>query len=291
LKETRFAYVAGLIDADGSFSISRSESKQGYVSYDPLVRIRSKHLPTMQWLAGTFGGHHRPSIMDGEIYYEWKFSSDTHASRFLERILPYVWIKKKQSLVLKEYYGLRGVQNKTLRQSLYERIIDLNQNESVTTNTPRLPFSDKILPAYVAGIFDGEGSAYVIRVKQTCGSGFYYRASLSLGMSYKPLITELQRLYGGAWRQRPPHRGNLPMYQWDVQDNKSKQQFALSVLPYLVTKKEQVNITLNFARMNGKPDPEKRIKLWKRCSALNGNMIEPELTGDRESALLVTATA
>lgn len=291
MKETKFAYVAGLIDADGSFSISRSESKEGYIHYDPLIRIRSKHLPTMRWLVDTFGGYHRPQILDGEIYYQWKFSSDTQASRFLEKIIPYVWIKQQQGLVLKEYYGLQGVQNKPLRQSLYEKIITLNQNESVTTNTPRLPFSGKILPAYLAGVFDGEGSAYVIRVKQTYSSGFYYRASISLGMSYKPLIMELQRLYGGAWRQRPPHRGKLPMYQWDVQDNKSKEIFSLSVLPYLVTKREQVNIALNFARMNGKPDPEKRIAMWKRCCALNGNMIEPELAGDRESASLVTTTA
>src|SRR5208282_4298059 len=109
LKETNYAYAAGLIDADGSIYISKSIRKDGYTSYDPTLMVRSTYLPTIQWLISKFGGTYDKTTWkdkNHKDYYRWKFSSDVHAIRFLDKIMPYLWIKKNQAIILKEYFEM-----------------------------------------------------------------------------------------------------------------------------------------------------------------------------------------
>ena len=287
LKEKKYAYVAGLIDADGSLYISRSTNKIGYTSFDPTIMIRTTHLPTAKRLVKTFGGKYDESKWENDqwkTYYRWKFTSDKEAFFFLDKISKYLWLKKEQAFVLKEYYALNGSQNVDLRHKLTDKIQSLNQNESVTTNTSSLS------NAYIAGMFDGEGSSYIIRVKQSKqsrGKGFYYRATISLGSTSKSLAETLKEKFGGSWRERPPHNGNLPMYEWCLQDNMSKEKFLLAVLPYLITKVRQSKIVLDFVRLNKLPNPETRKAMWIECSALNGKKIESDLIGDNKSESVV----
>lgn len=273
MKENRFAYVAGLIDADGDLTISRSVNKEGYVQYDPMVRIGSSHLPTLKWLVAKFGGYFRKTKpKEGrKPFYIWKFSSDKHASRFLERVHPYLWLKKSQSNVLREYYALAGSHNPVERESLSRRIRGLNQSESHTTNTSRVSLTGKMLQAYLAGAFDGEGSCYILRAKQSQGDSYFYRASISFGNTWKPLVVCFVKKYGGLWRERPPHNfGKLKMYQWDVRDNPTRERFLLYTLPYLVTKREQAKLVLTFIRIQGS-NPPLRESLRRRCCQFNGH--------------------
>ena len=73
------------------------------------------------------------------------------------------------------------------------------------------------------------------------------------------------------------------MHEWDLKDNNGKELFLLETLPYMITKREQSKIVLNFVRMNGKPDPEVRKRMWITCSELNGKKIESDLIGDNKS--------
>jgi len=294
LKETRFAYAAGLIDADGSLYISKCIRKDGYTSYDPTLMIRSTHLPTMKWFVSVFGGTYDKTVWKDKNYkdyYRWKYSSDIHAARFLDKIIPYLWIKQKQASLLKQYFEMRYVNDKQQREAIYQQMGELNQNYSLTTNTPSLPLKDNLRNAYFAGMFDGEGSSYIIRGKQgkqSRGKGFYYRACVCLGNTFLPVIQELKKTYGGFTRERPPHNGKLMMHEWDLKDNPLKERFLLSVLPYLKIKIEQSKIVLNFVRMNGEVNPEKRKAMWLACSELNGKKIESDLIGDYKSATVVT---
>ena len=140
-------------------------------------------------------------------------------------------------------------------------------------------------------MFDGEGSSYIIKVEQAHCNGFQYRSGVSLGNTYKPLILELHRIYGGSWRERPPHNGKLPMFEWEMKRQEDQEKFLLDVLPYLKTKREQSKILLNFIRMRGERNPAKREEMHRQVRALNGKKIESELHGDMQSAPLVTATA
>src|SRR5271163_1907613 len=125
MKETRYAYAAGLIDADGSLYISKSTLENGYVSYDPTLMLRSTHLPTIKWFVSKFGGTYSKSTWENgehKDYYRWKFSSDKHASRFLDKITPYLWLKKDQAVVLKNYFDLEGANAPEEREKLRLKI-------------------------------------------------------------------------------------------------------------------------------------------------------------------------
>lgn len=273
MRETRLAYIAGLIEADGGFSISKSTNSQGYTQYDPLIRIKSTHLPTIKWVVSKFGGSYLQSKSQNPNYkkaYEWKYTSDVHASRFLDSILPFLWIKKDQAILLQHYYALRGIMCPDKREMLYQSMVALNQSEPVTTNMSRLLSKKTNQNAYFAGIFDGEGSAYIIKVKQTNSSGVYYRSGLSISMSEKIIIDRLKNTYKGHTRMRPPHNGIRNMYEWSLKDNRLKERFLLSTLPYLITKREQAKLVLNVTRLHGDVNPNYREDAFIKCSILNG---------------------
>ncbi len=285
MRKKDFAYVAGLIDADGSLYISKSTNENGYTQFDPIIMVRTTHLKTAKWLVDRFGGMYDRTDWKYDKwkpYYRWKFTSDKKAAIFLDKIIPHLWLKKEQAIVLKQYFSLNGTVVPRVRMMLADRCSSLNKGESVTTNTSGLSSN-----AYIAGMFDGEGSSYIIRVKQSAqsrGKGFYYRACVSLGSTSKSLAVQLKKLFGGSWRERPPHNGKLPMYEWSVQDNKGKERFLLSIIPYLITKKEQSGIVLNFVRMNKEPDPDTRKRAWIECTKLNGKKRESDLIGDDKSS-------
>lgn len=271
MKEIRFAYVAGLLDADGCLGISRSLRKDGYVSYDPTIRVRSTHLLTVKWLVKTFGGTFSKTSWDNDCwkdYYTWKFSSDVHARRFLVKVSKYLWLKKKQANLLEKYYSLDGKVCPPEREGLYSEMKKLNEENPSRLTRQGYHFS-KLHSAYLAGSFDGEGSIYIIKVKQSRSNGFYYRATITFSNTYKSLVVSFKSLFGGCWRKRKPHNGVLPMFQLDIQDNSSKERALLYMLPYLITKKEQAKLALNFIRIKGN-NPLLRRELMRRCCSLNG---------------------
>ena len=294
MKETTKAYMAGLIDAEGCYSLSRHVNKLGYVMFDPEIRFTTTHLPTARWAVSNFGGAYRTNVWSTgwKTYYQWKIGNDRGASDFLDLITPFIWMKKAEAEILREYFDLKGSMNKAKRELLYQRMSELKSRESVTTNTPNFSIDDKTTHAYMAGIFDGEGSAYIIKYFQQFHRSFAYRAVASVANTNTSLTEQLVRLYGGKTRPKALRNGGrLPMFEWEVSRNAEKEQFLLSVLPYLTIKKEQAKAVLEFTRLNGKVNPNKRSELHLLVSSLNGKKIESVLRSDTQSAPLVTATA
>jgi hypothetical protein len=276
--------MAGLLDAEGCFSLSKHTRSNGYVMYDPLIRFTTTHKPTATWVTANFGGTLKQREWKGgkwKTYYQWRFGSDKHAAEFLSLILPYVSIKKKEALVLQEYYNLSGCQNPEKREQLFQTMTGLKNRESVTTDTLSFSFDSNEVNAYFAGIFDGEGSAYIVKYTQTKG-GLGYRPHISVGNSFHPLINALHLYYGGSTRDRGFQNSKLQMYDWDLRRVADQEKFLLAVLPYLSIKREQSNLLLKFLRLNGVPNPVKRAEFHLQMRQLNGKKIQSDLTRERE---------
>lgn len=277
--------MAGLLDAEGCYSLSKHIRPNGYVMYDPLIRFTTTHKPTADWVVANFGGTLKKREWTTgcwKTYYQWRFGSDKHAAEFLSLVLPYISIKKKEALVLREYYDLSGCINPEKRDQLFQNMVELKNRESVTTEMLSLPFEGKEINAYFAGIFDGEGSAYIVKYTQTKG-GLGYRPHVSVGNSYRPLINALYDIYGGSTRDRGIQNSNLPMYDWDLRRVADQEKFILAVLPYLNIKREQSKLLLEFVRLGGKPNPQKRMEFHSKMRILNGKKIQSDLAGDRKS--------
>ena len=122
------AYVAGIMDGEGSVTISKAHSKKTRIGYQFVmyVTVRNTNEWLIHWLYFNFGGNVGMSNDNGHkrfgskpIWY-WQATSRV-AMKFLKSILPYLQMKREQAEVAiqfqerKAYRGTTG--NKRLRSN------------------------------------------------------------------------------------------------------------------------------------------------------------------------------
>ena len=157
---------------------------------------------------------------------------------------------------------------------------------------------------YLAGIIDGEGSLIITRSDR--GTYYNYYARIHVKNTDMRLMHWLVDNFGGNIH---PHKPKSPLhkkaYSWYFSGNaKSKEIFLLALLPYLIIKKEQAILLVEFFRLCDVKCPEQREKMYRQSLQLNKRgptvetntqiaeqdsvKIESELIGDYESDLMVT---
>ena len=137
--ETTAAYMAGILDGEGSLSIGNysGNRKNGDKHFQVNIAICSTDEVLITWIVDTFGGYkgkYTPKQMSRngrKQVFRWQCSSD-RLTHICEICLPYLIIKKRQAEILlemrKTYHdaqnikGMRGVQN------LPKEILDLRQS-------------------------------------------------------------------------------------------------------------------------------------------------------------------
>ena len=170
--------------------------------------------------------------------------------------------------------------------------------------------NDKTDWSYLAGLFDGEGCFSIAGQWKYRPSGKYFHMNLLVSV-YNTNLAVMKWLiekFGGVYyvhhpSKKPEHKTG---YSWHPKGAKNKELLLLGMLPYMIIKREQAEIALEYVRLNGAPNQEKRLELRERIQTLNGhgrgkrpttNMldsslselkIESELTGDSKSAPVVT---
>lgn len=153
--------------------------------------------------------------------------------------------------------------------------------------------------SYVAGIFDGEGTASIASYTRTSvdgrGKGPYtyvqHEAKVCIKNTSIPLMKWLVRNFGGVFYQQDNSKyGWKTSYSWQVKGHKNKENFLLGVLPYLIIKREQALLVLEYLRMDGVSNPEKRKELAARCKQLNqvGTSVETNTLDTKSEGLLLS---
>lgn len=158
---------------------------------------------------------------------------------------------------------------------------------------------EEVKLAYIAGILDGEGSIMIQRhaskafmeqrKKRGCNHP-HYAPAIRIGMQDRApldLIVEATRI-GKVHEEKPYHR-RKPMFRWMVRSKNEIKEFLTLVMPYLLVKKEQANLCLQFVdewvSCNGirlTPDIlAKREKAWMQMRKLNGVITSPATTEPR----------
>ena len=90
--------------------------------------------------------------------------------------------------------------------------------------------------AYCAGIIDGEGYVGFHKRKASL------RAKIIVDMSCLKTVEHLRTTFGvGTIRPRKPRLGKKPLYRWTV-ECLSARQVAKLILPYVVTKRDEVEM-------------------------------------------------
>jgi hypothetical protein len=128
---SKLAYVAGIVDGEGSLSlsgaISLSRSGTPYWTYQAGVGIYNTSRPLMDWLVKNFGGEFaaRKRSPRHKQCYRWRLENNKKRATFLRAILPYLVIKPKQAGLLLRYFSLRRISPKE-RHEIYREIKRLN---------------------------------------------------------------------------------------------------------------------------------------------------------------------
>lgn len=142
--------------------------------------------------------------------------------------------------------------------------------------------------AYIAGLFDGEGSIMIVRhagenyMRITKRKTPGYSVSLSLGMIDRQLIEWLKnKLNVGNIHCEKIYHAKRPMYRWYVKNKKGCVHVLNMLMPFLRGKKQQAELQIQFIneclglvnkRNAGVPEElnAKREKYWLKMKELNG---------------------
>jgi hypothetical protein len=174
--------------------------------------------------------------------------------------------------------------------------------------------TDKVDWAYLSGLFDGEGTFSIYHHKGQSSNGNPYDSTairIEITNTKIQLMEWLVKHFGGQYyhHRRASAKHNIA-YGWRPKGRKNSEQLLLNILPYLVIKKEQAKIALEYVRLphnTGFDDTlaAKRKELLTKMqllnkrgtsvetNTLNGDkpMIESDLIGDYESDAVVTQTS
>lgn len=119
MNNINWSYIAGLFDGEGTFTISKGRRK-GYPDYSfEEIYITNSNKEVMDWLVGNFGGSVRITRY-GDKKKNWKdvykwFLPAKERKNFIENIVQFLIIKKKQAHLLLEFLSLIEAQNGKIR--------------------------------------------------------------------------------------------------------------------------------------------------------------------------------
>ncbi|MGH7744866.1 MAG: hypothetical protein ACREQ5_08665 [Candidatus Dormibacteria bacterium] len=258
MKEHTKAYVAGLIDAEGSLSIEERPhfdcvTSAARVSFSNTDRRIHKYLVKM------FGGQFSKINREGsdrpehwKIEYQWSTTGAKHSLWFLSQILPYLIIKRREAELLIEYYSLNGIQSEINNRRRKELIIKSRElkDRSVETEIQKFSGKSNLINAYLAGLMDGDGCITIQKNPIRNGNGYFvYAGQLSIVNTFASVVLEIENVLGGRSSLRTEETENrMASYQWQQRKKPSIESTLLKVMPYLVIKKEQAKLLLEFVR-------------------------------------------
>jgi hypothetical protein len=314
IKAKRWAYLAGLVDGDGSVSLTEYESPR-QVHFFFSVKVVSTQRAQINWLVQQFGGQLEKYVdkrEENKIVYSW-IVKGTHAGRILEGIIPFLDQKKLAGLKALEYTKLPfGLENPELRSKFATEICALNAFFIPTEARPwRMVISrpsvlSKEQLAYAAGLLDAEGTFSVptptaqspqIQLSNTDQRMLDWMYNLFGGIVFSSEKMNSEHRDSGLWRFSG---GRCQKKEHLDQVKKCKELFLLAILPYMVQKKAQAILSLCLLRGDKTPQYcfDEMTKLnqvgTQTTNTPNTSLevkIESDLTGDRECTEAVMLTA
>jgi hypothetical protein len=271
--------MGGLIDGEGNLSISKSTNKEtGYINYHSVVSVANTSPILPLWSIKHFGGVYRGREREDQsdnVQFEWYLTGNQAQKFFLETIRPYVCFKKKQIDILLEYLDMFKKTNPGKREELYNSITACHHDFSVETDTLN-PLSKEGKP-YYAALLDGEGTISISEDKHG-----HFRPAVRVYNSNLSILKPLLNKWGGSIHENTPE-----FYSWYINKKSVIEQFLMVTTPYLLAKRKQAKVMLEFVRLSRKWNPVARKLLYDRIVYLNNLKvkIQSELTGDSKSEL------
>lgn len=112
--------------------------------------------------------------------------------------------------------------------------------------------NDPVILAYLAGLFDGEGNAYVATYKATKNGHSYYRPVLRITNTHRPVLkwAQCQIGFGNVTVQYKQRPNRLECFKYEVTNAKAVE-LMRTLRPFLIIKAAHIDKLL-ASRLNGR---------------------------------------
>lgn len=264
----KWNYLAGLIDGDGSLGISAHPHESNYINYDTTVAVGLTHLPTIKWLKKTFGGQfyttqdRRPNRKPS---HHWYVSTSDHQLSILKMVTPSLKLKQRQGETIITFLELGGrtFQDPIARKELADYVSARNEYFEPVYRTYKEVAevkADKADYQYLAGLLDAEGCLSLYEAKRS----FDPKIQLP-NTDMRVFDFVLDRFGGSVSSSKREHRecGN-----W-VLPTRFLEKTLLAILPYMVTKREQAGILLEWFRNRKNLSDDETRNIIQKFRVLN----------------------
>ncbi|VVB52041.1 LAGLIDADG endonuclease [uncultured archaeon] len=266
MEKKAWPYVAGMLDAEGTFQIAVDRRPNGITGMSLQITISNTDIRLMKWLSSNFGGkfYRRKnqrgfSTKDSPDIYFWFMFGKQNQEAFLLGVLPHIVAKKQEAVLALEFVRMTGW-NKDRKLQIAEEMkaakvgdLEKDRKENLVKLTP------SEMSAFAAGVFDGDGSI---------------GQSVELTQKRLILMRWFLMCFGGRFDQRSMNGGKT-YFRWRLSGKKNKKEFLLDLVPHLLLKKEQAKNLLNSI--------EKGSATTDMLSTPPGVKTQSELTGDSKS--------
>ena len=137
---------------------------------------------------------------------------------------------------------------------------------------------NSIQSAYLAGLFDGEGTFSVFKRKK--GKWIFYQPYLEIGMTHKPTLEWVSKQTGKGFifDGHKPHKKHKQAYKLNITGIDTIIKFIDYLFPYLITKKNVADCVRKFCLsrqgkmrlpVNKRGITEKELDLFTQIRLLN----------------------
>jgi len=268
MNEIDKAYAAGAMEGDGSFYITRTTYK-GCTRFVAGAGIGK----SSKELAGFFVSIFSGNVNTRNDQHKWSVSCTPRVLPFLESIVPYLVMKKERAVFLLDWLK-NGMPEK---ENAYEKMKVLNEKvekKLVPFKCERSIDNDPLKWAYIAGLMDTDGS---FLINKRFGHNGMKSPSYVTRVSYGEKDTRtpsfIKKTFTfGCINHKDNDKCVNGRFVWELVVKEEIIDFINRVLPYLMVKKQNAEILLNFC-LNYKPMkkghrfgiPKEELEFREKC--------------------------
>jgi hypothetical protein len=281
MQKKAWPYMAGIMDSEGSISLSVSRKSSGYEGFNLMIQVTNTDRRLIDWIVSNFGGAvcaeiKKNSFTPGSKIFRWVVYGREIQEQFLLGVLPYLVIKKEQASTGLSFLRL-GRGDNAERKQLWTEMKRLNQTP---VSVPEFFAKSEKRSQYLAGYLDGDGSI--------CGT--YIRGhNISIATTDFVVVKWLMANYGGRFTSQQRHTNHKLIYKWYVSGSKNKQRLLLDVMPHLILKKDRAKMLLEILRLREKDLNGSDSATVYKISELNRHI--QKLNSGEDSATTETLSA
>jgi hypothetical protein len=132
--------------------------------------------------------------------------------------------------------------------------------------------------AYIAGFIDGEAT---IRVRRQANRASQYHPQIKIAQKSRAVLDYVAGCFGGWIREYQPHSLNgraCRAFEWTLEGREAVLRIMLAIQPYVIVKRPQVALMIEFIREGEIPHPPnpissdelaRRIRVFGQFKRLN----------------------